>query len=202
MPKIQPLEDNTFVFDFESKKEMEAIWADRPCPISGTLMQLKKVTRVEDARDVSFKCVEFWVQVHSLPEAYRTEGNLSMVERMFHRVIEIDRVALQAQIYIRYVRVFVEIDTTKPLLDGFYSLCYYCGKIDHTKVDCESRKIQEENLHSPPMMQRWGPWTRASSSVFSPRTNQQHDLEAAISRDAASSSNSPGRHQSQPSATA
>ncbi|CAL1374668.1 unnamed protein product [Linum trigynum] len=209
MPNIQPLEDNTFVFDFEKKTEMEAIWSDRPCPISGTVMQLKKPSAFEDAKEVKFQTIEFWVQVHNLPEAYRSEGNISMMERMFHRVVDIDKAAIQAQIYRKFIRIFVEIDVSKSLPDGFYirqkqkrswveykyerlySLCYFCGRIDHTKLECEMKRNCDENGLPYPQPEKWGPWTRANSPVFSPRTNQQVDVEKVLNRDTASASNSP-----------
>ncbi|CAL1377757.1 unnamed protein product [Linum trigynum] len=207
MLNIQPLEDNTFVFYFEKKAEMEAIWSDRPCPISGTVMQLKKPSAFEDSKEVKFQTIEFWVQVHNLPEAYRYEGNISLMERMFHRVTEIDRAAFQAQIYRKFIRIFIEVDVSKSLPDGFYirqqqkriwveykyerlySLCYFCGKVEHTKLDCEMKKVCDANGSPYPAMERWGPWTRASSPIFSPRTNQQRDLEHTLNRDANSANN-------------
>ncbi|CAL1413719.1 unnamed protein product [Linum trigynum] len=154
--------------------------------------------------------VDFWIQIHNLPEAYRSENNIAMVSRMFHKIIEIDRAALQSQIYRKFVRVFVQVDTSKPIPDGFYirhqqkrtwiefkyeklySLCYHCGGIEHTRLECDLRRISEENGDQPPMVQRWGPWTRASSPLFSPRTIQQQEVEAVVVTDAASTSESPG----------
>ncbi|CAL1396971.1 unnamed protein product [Linum trigynum] len=147
---------------------MESIWLERPCPISGPLMQVRKLSGLETAREISFKMVDFWVQIHHLPEAYRSESNIAMVSRMFHQIIDIDRAALQSQIYRKYVRVFVQVDTSKPLPDGFYirhqqkrtwvefkfeklfSLCYYCGGIEHTRLECDQRRIDEENGIQPP----------------------------------------------------
>ncbi|CAL1384735.1 unnamed protein product [Linum trigynum] len=50
-------------------------------------------------------------------------------------------------------------------------------------------------MQSSPNIQRWGPWTTASSPIFSPRTNQQRELMAVLSRDAGSTSNSPAGQQ-------
>ncbi|CAL1411853.1 unnamed protein product [Linum trigynum] len=220
MPNIQPVYENVFTLDFEKQEEMEAIWLERPCHVSGTLMQMKKLSGLETARDISFKMVDFWVQIHNLPEAYRTESNIAMVSRMFHQVIDIDRAALQAQMYRKYVRVFVQVDTSRPIPDGFYirqqqkriwvefkyeklfSLCYYCGGIEHTRLECDRRRADEENGAPIPEIQRWGPWTRANSPLFSPRTNQQQEAEVVVIRDAASTSNSPGGGQTQSPKTA
>ncbi|CAL1411807.1 unnamed protein product [Linum trigynum] len=215
MPIIQPVVENIFTLDFEKREEMEAIWKERPSPISGTLMQLKRLSGLENAQNISFKMVEFWVQIHNLPEAYRTENNIAMVSRMFHKVIEIDQAAFQAQIYRKFVRVFVEIDTSKTIPDGFYirhqqkriwikykyeklfSLCYFCGGIEHTRSECGLRRKNEEEGLPLPSIQRWRPWTRASSPLFSPRTSQQQVGEAYLNRAATSTSNSPGGFQIQ-----
>ncbi|CAL1383325.1 unnamed protein product [Linum trigynum] len=219
MPNVQPVYENVFTLDFEKKEEMESIWLERPCPISGTLMQVKKLSGLETARETSFRMVDFGIQIHNLPEAYRTESNIAMVSIMFHQVIDIDRAALQSQIYRKYVRVFVQVDTSKPIPDGFYirqqqkrvwidfkyekmfSLCYYCVLFEHTRLECDRRRADEENGVPVPEVQRWGPWTRANSPLFSPRTNQQQEVKADLIRDAASSSDSPGGGQIQSSAT-
>ncbi|CAL1380172.1 unnamed protein product [Linum trigynum] len=218
MPRIDDAGENTFTIDFESKEEMEAIWEDRPCPVSGTLLQLKRWIGTEIPGAITFNHVDFWIQIHNLPEAYHTEGNISMIRNMFNRLIDLDRRALQAQIYRRFVRAFVEVDLTKPLPDGFYlrhqqkriwiefkydrlmMVCYYCGKIDHTKQECESRRNPEGGNHPLPDIQRWGPWTRASSNAFSPRNVQQLEAEAIINKDVASSSNPTDRAFQSPTA--
>ncbi|CAL1378967.1 unnamed protein product [Linum trigynum] len=210
MPRIKEVDKNTFILDFDTKVEMEAIWEDLPCLLSGTLLQLKRWTGSDNAAEINFNNAEFWIQVHNLPEVFRTEGNISMVKSMFNCVIDLDRSALDAQLYKRFARVFVEANTKKPLLDGFYlrhqqkriwvafkyerlmNLCYLCGKINHSKQECEIRGSGAGAAHNLPSVQRWGPWTRANTKMMSPRSVQQHEADLRINRDASSTSNSPG----------
>ncbi|CAL1412701.1 unnamed protein product [Linum trigynum] len=93
---------------------------------------------------------------------------------MFHRVIDIDRATIQAQAYRKFIRIFVEVDVSKSLPDGFYirhqqkrirveykyerlySLCYFCRKVDHTKLDYKPKKNCDMNGLPYPAMEKWG----------------------------------------------
>lgn len=126
---------------------------------------------------IKFHMIEFWVQIHGLEVDNFIKQNLERIGECIGKVIEVDDILGPMGLDHNYVRIKVEVNTTKPLLVGFWytrrngsfgrakvkyerllEFCFGCGKIRHIERVCKAKIVMSDSGEGKLM---YGPWTRA-----------------------------------------
>lgn len=103
--------------------------------------------------------VQFWVQIHGLEVDKFSKHSSERIGASIGRVIEVDEILRPMGLDRDYVRIKVEVDTIKPLLDGFWytrknedigrdnvryerlsDFCFGCRKIGNIERVCNRNK--------------------------------------------------------------
>ncbi|CAL1403478.1 unnamed protein product [Linum trigynum] len=154
---IRYLRENKFVFSFPSEAIRERVWMERPWILSNTLVALKKWDGGIKPEEVEVDSMAIWVQIHDLPQKFRSEENLKAVAGFFFGMHKYDKSGIEFNGWRRYVRFLVEVELNEPIPVGFDcpwgekkvevvfkyeklgDLCYYCGRISHQMHSCRWR---------------------------------------------------------------
>ncbi|CAL1357765.1 unnamed protein product [Linum trigynum] len=216
-PTVQDIQKtaNTFVFIFNRKEEMDRAWEGRPWQVSGNTLQLKKWEDSIRPLNINFDLADYWIQVHGIPDHKRTASNIESAVAMFPKIHGIDLRGLNPDRYMEFVRVFVQVDHTRPLPPGsycttdgvrewlgfryekLYLLCYYCGRQGHVKQDCRKRREDLEGGIAAAPEGRFTPWMKAGTRAQRPPPPPRGRIIHLSPGDAGSSSGSPGFVQNQ-----
>ncbi|KAI8027045.1 hypothetical protein LOK49_LG02G00268 [Camellia lanceoleosa] len=150
--------------------------------------------------ELDFRWSPFWVQVHGLPCDKMTRAHGEVIGNRIGQLVEIEAPSDGLLIHRNFLRLRVEVDVSKPLLQGFIlyrrdssgpvgnglkvyykyerlsEFCYDCGCIRHDKLACKFVS-REEGLHSGyGPSQRTGPVKNLSalqSSMWRPTEDLQ-----------------------------
>lgn len=135
---------------------------------------------------------EFWILAHNIPICFITEGMVETIGQAVGKFLWADISENNKQ--RKAVRIRVEVDITKPLVDqvivqipGKRSItlvikferlgefCYCCGKIGHKRDDC----LPEESLtFSPPsqLIDVFGPCVKVEYDLENPRKSPRNPV--------------------------
>lgn len=109
-------------------------------------------------KSVKIESLLLWVRFQILPVDYYTNKWLERVGNKIGKTIKVDRITLLAS-RGKFARVCVEIDTTKPLKEGYefrgvlqevqyeglHELCFNRGKYGHKALICHSRALAQHS---------------------------------------------------------
>ncbi|OMO75565.1 Endonuclease/exonuclease/phosphatase [Corchorus olitorius] len=184
-PTIREFGSNIFGFAFKSEKAMNQALDNSPWTVMGNCLSLKKWDVDKVISEIHFENVQYWVQIHDLPLEMQTEENVQRIGSRLGTVIRSDEVEWGGIIWRSFLRARVEIDTSRPLLPGFWvprpgkdrlrvrlkyerlgDFCYACGKVGHTQKNCEAN-VDHGGL------KRFGPWMRAAPARGEPFSNTE-----------------------------
>ncbi|OMO73700.1 hypothetical protein CCACVL1_17176, partial [Corchorus capsularis] len=184
-PTIRKFGGNIFGFAFKSEKAMNLALDNSPWTVMGNCLSLKKWEVEEVISDIHFEEVQYWIQIHGLPLEMQTDENVKRVGSRLGIVICADKVEWGGMIWRSFLRVRVAIDTSKPLLPGFWvprdgkdmlrvrlkyerlgDFCYGCGKIGHTQKSYETNGDDSG-------FKTFGPWMRAAPVKNVPMSNSE-----------------------------
>lgn len=109
-----------------------------------------------------------------------TKENATKIRGLFQVVIQSEHSSRSNIIGMKYMRIQVEVDLSKPLLTGFYrkirsrdtwihfayerlaEFCYTCGRVGHGKVLCPFSQAPNQSSDKS----QYGPWLRAKAEDF------------------------------------
>ncbi|KAH7511064.1 hypothetical protein FEM48_ZijujUnG0051700 [Ziziphus jujuba var. spinosa] len=175
--QVESLHPNIFLFCFKSIAERNRIWRKRPWSINGAHLALREWKPEQSFEDLGFNISTFWVQIHGLPLQFMTSSNASTIGGLFKNLIHCESTSRTNLVGLKYMRIQVDVDISKPLLTGFFhklgnrgswvqfsyerlaEFCYSCGKIGHCKQACTT----VPNTASIQDGDRYGPWIRAEA---------------------------------------
>ncbi|KAI8009834.1 hypothetical protein LOK49_LG06G00399 [Camellia lanceoleosa] len=168
---ITPWKENIFLFQFEDFEDRVRVLQEAPWSVMGSLLVLQPLPLGKAIDELDFRWSPFWVQVHGLPLDKMTRVHGEVIGSRIGRLVEIEALSNGLLIHRSFLRLRVEVDVSKPLLQGFIlsrrdssglvsdglkvyykyerlsEFCYDCGRIGHDKLACKFVS-REEGLHS------------------------------------------------------
>nr|POE73418.1 hypothetical protein CFP56_08722 [Quercus suber] len=98
------------MFHFQHKEDMAKAYRRRPWSIRGGHLVLKQWLLALTWQEIPFITSTMWVQVHGLPELWKSLDNLRKMGEKAEKVIEIDLVGEGGGAWKRFIRIQVELD--------------------------------------------------------------------------------------------
>ncbi|KAI8001810.1 hypothetical protein LOK49_LG09G00893 [Camellia lanceoleosa] len=168
---ITPWKENVFLFQFEDLADRLRVLQEAPWSVMGSLIVLQPLPLGKAIDELEFRWSPFWVQVHGLPIDKMTRAHGEVIGNRIGRLMEIEAPSDGLLLHRSFLRLRVEVDVSKPLLQGFIlyrrdslgpvgdglkvfykyerlsDFCYDCGRIGHDKLACKFVS-REEGLHS------------------------------------------------------
>ncbi|KAI7983776.1 hypothetical protein LOK49_LG15G01575 [Camellia lanceoleosa] len=121
--------------------------------------------------EIDFKWCQFWVQAHGLHFNKLTKKNSEIIGNHVGRLVRVEAHTAGLLLYCSFLRIRVEVDTTKPLPQGFWlkrpsegndiwisykfeklsDFCYACRKLGHDRNGCKfvSKEVREQLGYGP-----------------------------------------------------
>ncbi|KAL7246469.1 hypothetical protein ACSBR2_001546 [Camellia fascicularis] len=198
---ITPWKENIYLFQFEDLEDRSRFLLKAPWSVMGSLLVLQTLQLGMAADDLDFRWSPFWVQVHGLPFEKMTRAHGEVIRNRIGRLVEVESLSDSLLIHRRFLRLCIEVDVTKPLLQGFIlyrrdssgpigdgvkvyykyekltKFRYDCGHIGHDNLSCKfvSREEGRNSGYGP--NQRTGP-ARSMTSLRSPNARPMEELRA------------------------
>ncbi|KAG8379884.1 hypothetical protein BUALT_Bualt07G0135700 [Buddleja alternifolia] len=174
------IEDNTFAFVFEDKKDFDKVLDMSPWSFRGHLVILKHWNPDYAIGEVKLDATFLWVQALNI--RFISPKTSEYIGNKLGKFIKTDLVS-ESQRWKKALRIRVEIDVTKPLCDlvvfqtkpgmeinveiryeRLSEFCFKCGKIGHKLNICnETVNLPVTEDNSPHLL--FGPWLRAESTL-------------------------------------
>lgn len=119
---ISPWRDNIYLFCFKSISDKIDVVQKSPWSVMNNLMVLEEVQKGVTVEEMDFSLCPFWIQVHGLPISCMTKANASKIGKQFVELIEVERIDEKGGLLLSRssLRIKVMVDTSKPLLRGFF----------------------------------------------------------------------------------
>lgn len=175
---IEDLEENLFLFTFQSAGDKMWIFNQIPWNFKGHLLILKNCPAKITWREIQLNSSSFHIQIHGLTRNHMTKENAKKIGNAMGNFLGVDTDHLFGLASKKFIRIKVDIDITKPLKQGFWEprdlkcdtwvsfkyerlsdICYGCGRIGHSQTFCNSW-----NPNSGQMS--FEPWLRVESPIF------------------------------------
>ncbi|GMP61339.1 hypothetical protein CsSME_00023840 [Camellia sinensis var. sinensis] len=164
---VTPWKENIFLFRFQDLEDRSRVLHEAPWSVMGHLLVLLPLPLGKAIDELDFRWTPFWVQVYGLPLAKMTRAHGEVIGSRIGRLVEVEAPSDGLLIHCSFLRLRVEVDVTKPLLQGFIlyrrdssepvgeglkvyykyeklsEFCYDCGRIGHDKMACKFVSIEE-----------------------------------------------------------
>ncbi|KAE9461529.1 hypothetical protein C3L33_06552, partial [Rhododendron williamsianum] len=146
--------DKIYAFGFKAEDDVTKIMRLSPWSIMGCLMILRKWDGPKTLEESDFSFSPFWVQIQGLPLGFLNARSGMKIAETLGEVIAVEDPDGRGK-PMRFIRVRVWIDITKPLKKGFFlkrnndedawvkfkyerlsDYCYGCGRVGHNVNDC------------------------------------------------------------------
>ncbi|KAJ1395943.1 Zinc finger, CCHC-type [Sesbania bispinosa] len=175
--RLEERDPKTFQFFFDEEADVDRILRGNPWLFRNSWLNLRKWKRDLRLEEIDFGVVETRVQIWGLPPHCRTSKMGEKIGACLGPVKE-------AEVYEnkergQFVKVLVELNTTKPLLPGIPvgskkdgitwvdfryeklpQFCYKCGEIGHEEDMCK-HEVEQGSVDESPEHEL-GPWIRAT----------------------------------------
>lgn len=179
--RVDRLDKNIFMFHFNHEADLSNAFRRRPWSIRGGHLVLKQWNPSLAWQEIPFSTSTFWVQVHGLPELWKSPSNLRRLGEKVGSVIDLDLAGEGGGAWRKFIRIQVEVDLLRPLMPGIFltrgklphlwvsfryeklaDVCYQCGIIGHKTQVCQGKTLF---IHNPFGFEfiASGPWLRSES---------------------------------------
>ncbi|KAF2306458.1 hypothetical protein GH714_018447 [Hevea brasiliensis] len=120
---IQPLSDmkNCFLITFNHERDKRKVIDGVPWSVNDSLMALKPWPPHLKAEELEFLTTPFGIQVHGLLLHRMTKSNAQLIGNLFAGLIEVDFASTPDASVGSCMRLRVEVNINKPLLERFTS---------------------------------------------------------------------------------
>jgi hypothetical protein len=153
---MEVLDQNKFLFTVSHENHYKNILNKGPWNIRNSLLLLNSWSPALSIDEVKLNLCAFWIQIHGLPLQYMTTLNAIRIGKKLGNILELETDNTDELICRQFIRLKVEIDTTKPLASGFNldcgdeqrrisilyerldDYCSSCGLIGHKSGFCPS----------------------------------------------------------------
>ncbi|KAL7191478.1 hypothetical protein ACSBR2_023538 [Camellia fascicularis] len=157
---------------FEELADRQKVLEDTPWSVMDSLLVLQPLQPGMVTSELEFCWCPFWVQVHGLPIEKLTCGHSETIGRHIGWLVSVEAHTEGLLLQRNLLRIRVEVDVTKPLLQGFIfhrkeegevpggagikvfykyeklsEFCYDCGRIGHDRNSCKFVN-REDGLNS------------------------------------------------------
>lgn len=174
--EIREVGRNLFTFRFFDERDRSWVLKQGPWNFDRFLIAIQIFDPQENPSEVSLERVPFWIRVHDLPLALRTEAVAKSIGESLGGFLAWDR--NEENRLGSFLRFRAQIKVTCPLRRGTViarpgrypvkvwfqyerlgNFCYACGNLDHVLKDCADfdGDEEEEDLQTLP----YGHWIRA-----------------------------------------
>ncbi|TXG51640.1 hypothetical protein EZV62_024164 [Acer yangbiense] len=181
--EIEAVGDNIFMFLFPNREVRSMIWARGPWHFDHSLIVMEKPMGAGDISKLSFRMVDFWVQIHNLPLMCMHRRMAKYIAEQIGTVVELP--ADSRECMGRFIRV-------KRLPE----FCYACGIICHGLRDCPDDNARIEALEGE--VTQYVSWLRAASLEHYKSKQTRTDTKSPSKT---LSSSPPGNHSEKNSGT-
>jgi hypothetical protein len=157
---IEVLSSHKFLFTVPTEALFQRIMTLGPWNIRNSLLILQPWSPALAINEVELHFCPFWVQVHNLPHQYMTVKNAIKIGKGIEDFLELDNTFSGDLICRQFIRLKIDVNTSKPLVPGFYitrpgmdyhwiafkyerldDYCVACGLIGHKKGSCPAPQI-------------------------------------------------------------
>ncbi|KAI8019758.1 putative ribonuclease H protein [Camellia lanceoleosa] len=152
--------DNVYMFQFADSKDRSKVLDEAPWSVMGNHLILQPLHLGMAVSDFEFRWCPFWVQVYGLPLDKMTKTHGVTIGNNLGKLIKVEALSDGLLLGRSFLRIRVEIDVTKPLLQGFIlhrrnpfgeamddvrilykyeklsEFFYDCGRIGHDNTSC------------------------------------------------------------------
>ncbi|KAI8003771.1 hypothetical protein LOK49_LG08G02746 [Camellia lanceoleosa] len=168
---ITPWNDNMYFFQFEDVEDRQRVLDESPWSVVGNLLVLQILQLGRATTELEFQGSPFWVQVHGLLIDKMTRVHGEVIGNRIGRLVEVKAPTTGLFLHHNFLRLRVEVDVLKPLLQGFIlyrrnntklvgdgikvfykyekltEFFYDCGHIGHDNASCKFVS-KDEGLNS------------------------------------------------------
>lgn len=151
--------NNLFLFKFEDPAEMHWVIKNQPWHFEGHLFTIRQLRDKEQPSSISINEAHLWVRIYDAPTSCMANAYARAMAKKLGKLVDFDP---NHDFFGKYIRIKVEIDTTKPLkrgltvvvggvkmwlpikYEGLPLFCYHCGMIGYTFRACDELDHKEE----------------------------------------------------------
>lgn len=160
---INEVGEQSFLFNFERKDELNRIIRDSPWTVMGFLLVLDVWTPLTPITDMVLDHCAFWIQFHGLPREGMSRMNCVRMGARVGTILAIEDPVGVAGCSRGFVRVRVMIDLKNPLMAGFWvprsgmhkiwvlvrykklqHFCYSCSRVGHDLKSCRYERLMSK----------------------------------------------------------
>ena len=168
---------NILLFDFEVEVDADKVLLGEPWSYDRHLVSVQRFDGSKAIKDIDFKLVSFWIQIHDIPYKYMTEETAMEIGDTIGPVIKSCNDSEWKGGTFLWVRV--RVDTSRPLCRGrrttfeeglerwvsfqyerLPNVCFWCGRLSHDDKECEIWLKSKGTLSVD--QQQFGNWIRAN----------------------------------------
>ena len=114
--EVKRLSHNIFMFSFSHEVDLHKVYHKQPWSISGGHLVLKKWSSDLTWQEVDFSTSTIWIQIHGLPNLWRTEDNLKRIGSKIGSVVDVDLIGDFGGVWKKFIMATVEADLTSSLM--------------------------------------------------------------------------------------
>lgn len=172
---MEIVEDNLFVFRFESELDYNKVLREGPWRFDDFLMAFKEYRAAPMPKNEELSSVPFWIQVIGLPVKWQNDRMVRYVGSLLGEVMDSDpTVKRLEETREQFLRVRVDLSVLQEIPRGTVlrygkeeyhlafkyerlpNFCFYCGFVDHVIMDCESMIVDGKSVKDC----KYGIWLR------------------------------------------
>ncbi|XP_050222610.1 uncharacterized protein LOC126672696 [Mercurialis annua] len=158
---MKEIGDNLFACEFNSKSDRIRILNEAPWHFDKQVIIFEPLSGNLQPGVVGLEVSPFWMRIYNLPLNCRGKAAVTKIAGKVGRIIECSDDEMGT--WERFSRVRVMVDVTKPIVRGtkiinplgescwvaikyekIQNFCYWCGHLDHTVADCETKPEEME----------------------------------------------------------
>ncbi|KAJ4847601.1 hypothetical protein Tsubulata_002699 [Turnera subulata] len=157
-----------YLLQFNTEQDYQQVLYDGPWLVADHVLTVRRWQPCFDKEEAVIDRAIVWVQLPKLYQEYYDRDILLRIARWVGKPIKVDEVTLRST-RVKYARVCVEVDLTKPLVskfrlhrriwrivyEGLSTVCFMCGLYGHTldacRINAEPSSEMPAGNPSPPM---------------------------------------------------
>jgi len=160
--------DNTFVVEFGSARDMERVLSGAPWMVKKYVVLLQEYDATLSASSIVFDKVEMWVRILDLLLGWMNREKGARVMDMIGKVVSMD-VDSDGKASGAFLRARVSIEIDRPIRRGIFLrlkrgeepkwfkvqyeklpyICFSCGKLGHSDLECPTPAERDEEGKLP-----------------------------------------------------